>query len=63
MKNEDGANLGICMCRAYIVSLQKEEEKRKLQRVACFKNEIISKCLKGWLQFNNYFDPWKLANA
>lgn len=52
MKNEEGANLGIFMCGTYIVSLKKEEEKRKL-RVACYKNEMISKCLKRWLQFNN----------
>lgn len=52
MKNEEGANLGILMCGTYIVSLKKEEEKRK-SRVACYKNEMISKCLKRWLQFNN----------
>lgn len=52
MKNEEGANLGIFMCGTYIVSLKKEEEKRK-SRVACYKNEMISKCLKRWLQFNN----------
>lgn len=52
MKNEEDANLGIFMCGTYIVSLKKEEEKRK-SRVACYKNEMISKCLKRWLQFNN----------